>query len=300
MEQTMNILYLSKERDIDLAKKHKIMYLDHTFKNLAGDFPDWLLEQIRKFKPDLVLEREFNDGVSKYPELIEFITKEFPICKKAVWLIDSHCNLEWHQAYAPLFDYAFIAISRYVPIIAGHLKKIGAKTKCFWLPLCYPFPVSKVIRNKGKVPFDIVFVGRWGKWFEERTRLIEMLKEHYGDGFFAITDYSNMETYLRQAIISFNRSIYDDMNFRVFESLANGVELVTNDVQDLHLIGGLAERISIYQDDKDLIDKCDQILEGELEHDVILNQIWISLHHCLIHRHNELLKMMETGEQHQY
>lgn len=295
----MKILYLSLERNIDLAKKHEILYMDYTYK-VDGDFPPEVYEEIRKFKPDLVLEREFNDGLSKYPELVGWIGQNLPECKKAIWLIDSHCNLQWHLDYSPLFDYVFVAISRYQPIIAAHLKQIGSKAKCFWLPLCYPYSVNKIKRNKSRVPFDIVFVGRWGKWFDERTRLIELLKEEYGDKFFAITDYCNMEEYLRQGIISFNRSIADDMNFRVFETLANGLELVTNDVQDLHLIKSLDERINIYHNDQELLDMCDGILAGEIENDVIKSQIWVQNHHCLIHRHREILKMIKTGEQIQY
>lgn len=295
----MKILYLSLEINIDLEKKHEIMYLNYNSK--VGDvFPEEIYQKIREFKPDILLEREFNDGLSKYPDILAFVKNNFPECKKAIWLIDSHCNLQWHLDYSPLFDYVFIAISRYQPIIAGHLREIGSKTKCFWLPLCYPYSQDRIKRNKSHVPFDIVMVGRWGQWFPERTRLIELLKDQYGEKFFAITDYSNMESYLRQGIISFNCSISDDMNFRVFETLANGIELVTNDVPDLHLIKGLSSKINIYHSDQELLDICDSILDGDRENDVIKNQIWILEKHCLIHRHQEILKMIKTGEQVKY
>lgn len=295
----MRILYLSLERNIDLAKKHEILYLDYTHK-VDGEFDKLVYDKILEFKPDMLIEREFNDGKSKYPEIVSFVGKNLPECKKAIWLIDSHCNLQWHLDYSPLFDYVFVAISRYQPIIASHLRQVQSKTKCFWLPLCYPYSTDKIKRNKSQVPFDIVFVGRWGKGFEERTRLIELLKDQYNDKFFAITDYCNMEEYLRQGFISFNRSVADDMNFRVFETLANGVELVTNDVPDLHLINGLTSKINIYHNDQELLDMCDSILDGEIENDVIKSQIWIQNHHCLIHRHQEILKMIKTGEQVKY
>lgn len=295
----MKILYLSLERNIDLAKKNEVMYLDYNSK-VDGIFPGEVYRKIKEFNPDFLIEREFNDQKSKYPEIVSFVGRNIPECKKAVWLIDSHCNLQWHLDYAPLFDFVFVAISKYQPIIAGHLNQIGSKTKCFWLPLCYPYNKKKVIRNKSHVPFDIVFVGRWGDWFDERNRLIELLRKNYKDKFFAITDYSNMEDYIRQGIISFNRSVADDMNFRVFETLANGVELVTNDVPDLHLIKGLEEKINIYHNDEELLTMIDLILDGEMEKDVIKNQIWVQNHHCLINRHKEIIKMIQTGEQVQY
>lgn len=298
-EVKIKILYLSLERGVDLEKKHQIKYLDYRAK-VNGEFPSSVYEEIREFKPDLLLEREFNDGQSKYPEIVAFVRDNFPNCVRAIWLIDSHCNLEWHLDYAPLFDYAFVAVSKFQPIIAAHLKKIGAKTKCFWLPLCYPYNKNRIKRNKSHVPYDIIFVGRWGKWFDERTRLLELLKKRYGNKFFNITDYNNMEEYLRQGIISFNRSINGDMNFRVFETLANGVELVTDDVPDLHLITSLVGRINIYHDDQELFETCDEILECKREHDVIRSQIWVQDHHTLINRHEEILKMIATGEQVKY
>ena len=199
----MKILYLSQERGIDLEAEHEIMYLDHSLK-VNGKFPLKIYEDIKAFNPDMLIEREFNNGLAKYPEIITWIAQEFPKCIKAIWLIDSHVQLQWHKDYSPLFDYVFVAISKYVPIIASHLRQIDSKAKVFWLPLCYPFNRKKVVRNLGRVPFDIVFVGRWGGFSDERTRLIELLKEQYGEKFFAITDYCNMEEYLRQGIISFN------------------------------------------------------------------------------------------------
>lgn len=296
----MKILYLSLERNIDLEKEHEIYYLDYKDKDETGHFPISVYNSIKEFNPDLLLEREFNDGLSKYPEIVSFVKDNFPECKKAIWLIDSHVQLDWHKAYSPLFDYVFVAISKYKPIFASHLRNLGCNTKVFWLPLCYPCSSKRIKRNKSRVPFDIVFVGRWGEWFGRRNDLINKLKEKYGEKFFVITDYHNMEEYLRQGIISFNCSYADDMNFRVFETLANGIELVTNDVPDLHLIEGLQDKINIYNTDEDLFTLIDNILSGKTENDVIKSQIWVQLHHCLINRHNEILQMIKTGEQVQY
>jgi len=298
----MNILYLSLERNIELENKHKVMYLDYTSRKdkLRGDFPQKIYKQILEFKPDVLIEREFNDGLSKYVGILSFVKKELPLCKRSVWLIDTHVQLQWHLDYSPLFDYIFVAISKYRPIIASNLRTMGSSSQVFWLPLCYPCRRDKIKRNKSRVPFDIVFVGRWGEWFGRRNELIKALTKKYKDRFFPITDYANMEDYIRQGVISFNCSYADDMNFRVFETMANGVELVTNDVPDLHLIEGLAERINIYKTDKELFKLCDKILAGKRENDVIRSQIWIQNHHCTIHRHKEMLKMMREGEQVKY
>lgn len=296
----MKILYLSLERDVELGDTNEIMYLDYKMRD-GGVFHKDIYNAIEIFKPDLLLEREFNDGESKYVDVVSFVRDNLPNCKRVVWLIDSHCNLQWHLEYAPLFDYVFVAISKFQPIIASHLKSIDSQVRVFWLPLCYPQRSSKIKRNKSRVPFDIVFVGRWNDaWFVERTRLVNLLQEKYKDKFFAITDYANMEDYIRQGIISFNRSLSDDMNFRVFETIANGVELVTNDVPDLHLIKSLEERINIYHSDKELFKMIDYILDCKRENDVIINQIWVQRKHCLIHRHKEIIEMIKSNKQHVY
>jgi glycosyltransferase involved in cell wall biosynthesis len=296
----MNILYLSYERDIDLEKNHNVYYLDCTMKMVDGKYPKQVFDGIMNLNPDVVIEREFNDKKAMYVDIIRFIAKNLPNCKRAVWLIDNHCNFEWHKQYAPLFDYAFVAISKFRPMLYSHLRNLGCETKVFWLPVCYPYRMDKIIRNKSHVPFEIVFVGRWDGYFKRRTNLIHKLQENYGERFFPITDYSNMEDYLRQGIISFNCSLQDDMNFRVFESMANGVELVTDDVPDLHLIHGLVDRINIYKKDEDLIKLIDSILDMRRENDVIRTQIWVQNHHCLVNRHKEILEMINTNVQHKY
>jgi len=289
----MKILYISTERNIDLEKEHEVKYVDYTMRNKKGEFSKKFLHEIAMFAPDFLIEREFNDGISKYPDLVLWVKNNIPTCKRAVWLIDNHCNSEWHIQYATLFDFAFVAISSFMPI----LSRACPNTRVFWLPLCYPGSTKRIKRNKGKVDYSLVFVGRWGGFFHERTRIIELLKEKYGSDFFCITDYANMEENLRRGVISLNCSLSYDMNFRVFESLANGLELVTNDVPDLHLIKGLEERINIYHSDEELLKMIDDIIEGRRETDVQKNQIWVQNHHSLLHRHRAMLEMMITNHQ---
>lgn len=273
------------------------MYLDYTMKKapqgVETPFPKKILQEVAEFNPDFLIEREFNDGVSKYPEFVLWVKNNIPTCKRAVWLIDNHCNFDWHFQYSVLFDFCFVAISSFKPILARKVPN----ARVFWLPLCYPFNKKKIKRNKGKVDYSVTFVGRWGGFFKERTRLIELLKARYGEEFFCITDYANMEENLRRGVVSFNCSLSYDMNFRVWETLANGLELVTNDVPDLHLIKGLEERINIYRSDEELFELIDAILEGRLENDVQKNQIWVQNHHTLLNRHRAMLEMMITNKQ---
>jgi hypothetical protein len=287
----MRILYLSLERHLELEDSHVIKYLDYNELYQRG--LSAILDEIAAFKPDILIEREFNDGLSLYTDLVAWVKANLPHCVRAVWLIDTHVAYLRHRDYAPLFDFCFLAISEFVDEFRGY-------TKAFWLPLCYPQRSDRIKRNKGRVKHDIVFVGRWGGFFKERTRYVEFLQKTYGKQFYAVTDYDNMEDIIRNSVISFNCSLGDDLNFRVWETLANGVELLTNPVPDLYKIEGLIPRIHVYHNEAELTKAIDSILEGVLEKETIKNQLWTQRFHSLIHRHRSLLRMIETGAQEEF
>jgi spore maturation protein CgeB len=286
----MKILYLSYENQIDLEKEHDVFYLNR-FK--MNDM-DWR-RAVDEFDPELVLEREFNDGMAVYTDVYEWMRANHPHCRLAVWLIDTHVSYERHLEYAKHFDYIFIAISSYV----YQFREVFGD-KVFWLPVCYPYPRDEIRRNYGPIIRDIVFVGNVDnikKWFPERSEHIEFLRDHYKDKFYAVTDYDNMKEIIRTAKVSFNYCIRDDMNFRVFETLGLGTELVTNDVSDLHKILGLTDRISIYRDKSDLVRIIDGILDNSSTTDTLEAQEWVKARHTYHHRCKSMLKMMATNQQ---
>jgi len=283
------ILYLSLERDIELEKYHQVQYLDYKIIQSLGY--DGTMDYIRRFKPQIVLEREFNDQKSLYDDLVRWIKREMPGIQTAIWLIDTHCNYARHVQLAQIYDYVFLAISRYLP----NFKLLNKNT--FWLPLCYPQRADSIKRNKGKVSHDISFVGNSGGMFVKRTDYLNFLKEKFGDKLFWTRDYENMEKILRESVVSFNCSLGNEMNFRVWETIANGVELVTDEVEDLYNIKDLPDKIHIYQSKDQAYKKINYILDGKLERDVIKTQIWVKNHHCLVHRHMALLEMLAKGQQ---
>jgi len=279
----MKIVYLSLERNIDLEAHHEILYIDFRTENAQ--------ELIRFFKPDFLIEREFNDGLSKYVDILNFVSKEFPLCKKAVWLIDSHCNLDWHKKYSVYFDYVFLAISKFVPIF----KRINKNV--FFLPLFFPYRVDYIKEPKEYRKNRIVFVGSQRDIFKNRNMYIKDLKTEFNDFFFPTTDYENMEDIISSSVASFNCSLDQDMNFRIFESIGLGTQVITDDVNDIHKISGLKDRIHIYKNKYDLIKICYEVLKGQTNIDVFDNQRWIKENHCLIHRHLDMIDMIQSGIQ---
>lgn len=289
------ILYLSLERNIDLEKYHFVKYLDYNEILRLGN--DGTMTFIKEFNPEVVIEREFNDAKSLYDDLIRWIKANISGVTTAMWMIDSHCLMTRHKMLAGIFDYCFVSIYRAYQEIA----KINKNT--FWLPLCYPQRRDKIQRNKEKVEHDITFVGRWntvtGGYFK-RAELLEEFKKEFKEKCFFITDYENMEDIYRHSFIALNYSLANELNFRVFEVIANGPELVTDYVPDIDLIKDLKSKVCVFTNLQSAKVNTLRLLEGKVEHDVIRNQIWIQNHHCLIHRHLAMIRMMETGIQEDY
>ncbi len=291
----MRILYLSYERGLEIAERgHEVLCTD--IEEIGKRGWEQVKQEIRDFRPQLVIEREFNDGKASYEMVYDFLKEAFPQVPRCWWWIDSHLNLERRLDYARRFDYLFLAVSANVERLR---ERLGHK-RVFWLPLCWPYRTDAILPNYEPIEHPIVFVGRWDKEnFPDRTAYIEKLREHYDPDFLAVTDYENMLAIIRRAKVAFNCAIRGDLNFRVFEVLGSGTELVTDDVPDIHKIAGLEERLTIYRDWDDLVAKIDRILANDPKatHNSLQTQQWVKERHCLVHRHQALLEMVATEKQ---
>lgn len=291
-QRAKRILYLSLERNIDLEKYHFVRYLD--FNEITRLGYDGTMAFIKDFKPEIVIEREFADCKSLYDDLVLWIKREIQGVVTAIWMIDSHWLLSRHKELAKIYDFCFCSIF----MAHQEIKKINPNT--FWLPLCFPGKTSDIKRNKDKVLYDISFVGKFGDVYpnySKRNGFLLEVKKKYKDKCHFVMDYVNMTKIVRASFVSLNYSLAGELNFRVFEILGNGSEIVCDFVPEMDLIYGLKERLFVFKDLSRAIEHIKNILSGKNEHDVIRNQIWVQNHHCLIHRHNSMLEMMSSGEQ---
>lgn len=258
-------------------------------------------EAIIAFQPDIVIEREFNDGKAHYEHLYKWLKAYMPKVPRVWWAIDTHVGYDRHMEYAKNFTQVFCAISMF----QGDFEKIVGKGNAYWLPLCFPRRRDSIHRNYHEIKYDVSFIGRWNKqWFPERTAMIEFMQDAYGERFWAETNYQTVESLVKRSRVSMNCSIGMDLNFRTFEVMAMGTELVTNDVPDLHKIKTLTERVAIFDGryPNTIPHVLDPILANApiATHDTLDNQEWIKENHCLVHRHNALLEMLETHKQKEF
>lgn len=159
----------------------------------------------------------------------------------AWWAIDTHLDCDWYLRQGQVFDFVFAAQRDG----AEQLRASGL-TSVTWLPLACdpefhrPHQVDK--------EFDVAFVGNLIPGV--RTELLNLIRDQYPNSFVGNCYFDEMARTYSASRIVFNRSARNDVNMRVFEALACGSLLLTNDLAD----NGQAE---LFQDDLHFATYCD-------------------------------------------
>lgn len=206
--------------------------------------------------------------------------------------IDSHIHLEWHRAYAAIFDFIFVAQRDYVPRYEYDRERQMVK----WLPLCtFPFP------QKGSpLPklYDLSFVGRLNSQFNpERRVFIEKIQERYP----IHVAQGEFVSIFRRSKMVLNQCVCHDVNFRTFEAMACGSLLLME-----HCGNGLEE---LFQDGVHLIlyekGNVDQVIEiaeyysrydHKRESIALAGQANVLSKHTYTHRAQTILDDLLTGD----
>jgi len=171
----------------------------------------------------------------------------------AVWVIDTHMDFETALSKARAADFVFAA------------QKDGADKLCqrgveaAWLPLgCDP-----AIHRPHDVPrrYDVCFVGNL--FPGPRGDLLERITQRVPRTFVGRRYFDEMaETYSASKIV-FNRSLKNDVNMRVFEALACGSLLLTNDLagNGQHELFQDGVHLATYRNEIELFEKLQWLLK---------------------------------------
>jgi FkbM family methyltransferase len=172
----------------------------------------------------------------------------------AWWAIDTHLNPSWCRERARDFDWVFAAQRDGAELML----EAGIASAC-WLPLaCDPDVHRKYDAEKR---FDVCFVGHVCPG--PRADLLDLLQRRFRDSFVGQRFFEEMARVYSASRLVFNRSIRNDVNMRVFEALACGSLLLTNDLSD----NGQAElfqdgvHLATYRDAEELLDKAAYYLD---------------------------------------
>ena len=169
------------------------------------------------------------------------------------WTIDTHIGFQRSLVRSGQADYVFAAQKN----ATERLRQAGIAT-ARWLPLaCDP-----EIHGKQDVPKerDVCFVGNL--FDGPRTNLVRLLQQYFPGMYIGNAYFEEMARIYSASRIVFNRSLADDLNMRVFEALASGSLLATNELTD----GGLGDNgqgelfrdgvhLMTYRDGDELCDK---------------------------------------------
>ncbi|MCL4485623.1 MAG: glycosyltransferase [Nitrospirae bacterium] len=228
----------------------------------------WNLESIagRVRSHDLPCEavsvREVRRGFPGFsPDWIFFVESgvwfEMPILDdtslpKACYLIDTHLFPADHLAIARRFDVVFLAQKGYVELFRERLAR-----PVYWLPLAadprihrpWPLPES----------FDVGICASLSPVPDRRSRRLARLGLHFSLGK-KRAFLEEMSEFLSGARILFNSAVREDLNMRVFESMAIGKCLLTDPVPGLFDLFVPDVDLVIY-DDSDLVDKVRFLLD---------------------------------------
>jgi hypothetical protein len=280
----MKLTIFTYERKLDIP--YEIQYMDAKHIQKAGISK--VVDEINQFGPDLIIEREFNDQAAIYSDIYKYLKQP-----KALWSIDAHITLAEHINYSKQFDYVFLAQSWFLPLFESQVK-----AKLFWLPLCHTQTMEEYrqfLKQPVERDFEFSFLGNINPLHVERKQYVTQLLHMFGDRFFARgSDYDTTLQYLRRSKITFNCSLNNDLNFRVWEAIACNTWIFTDSVTDLWKIEGLLPYFVPY--DRKSPDFSLLQFFPRLENGVD----FIKSGHTLTHRYMQLITMCKTGEQHEY
>lgn len=166
----------------------------------------------------------------------------------AWWAIDTHLNYQYCRDRARDFDFVFTAQRDAADRFIGE----GLSDTC-WLPLaCDPeFHRKHDVAKE----FDTCFVGH--VFDGPRADLLRLLQQHFPNSFVGQRFFDEMAQTYSSSRTVFNRSIRNDINMRVFEALACGSLLLTNDLTE-NGQDGLAQdgvHLATYGGPEELLDK---------------------------------------------
>ena len=247
------------------------------------------LVEVEHFQPD-ELERISRDGFDLFLNIDDGFPYHLPSDLRpcAWWAIDTHLNFESCLAKAHWFDIVFAAQRDG----ADALRRAGISSAA-WLPLACDPEIH--FKHEVDKQYDVSFVGN--VFPGPRADLLNLLRRKFPNSFIGQCYFEEMARTYSASRTVFNRSIKNDVNMRVFEALACGSLLITNELSD----NGQAElfrdgvHLATYREHVDLLDKLAFYLAREATREKIAaaGRAEALARHTYGHRMEQILRTAE-------
>lgn len=259
-----------------LAVENRVKSLQIPF--MGGDMGDVLAQLPAGWKPDVFL---YVDTGLLYP----LKNMKALNCLKACYLIDSHVAFDLHLELAENYDIVFAAHKPAIEMF----KERGIEN-VFWVPpACDPALHEKKFAEK---KYDVGFVGSSNS---ERVYLLNELGKRFNT-YYERCFLERMAEVFSQSRIVFNKSIEGGLNMRVFEVLASGSMLLTNEANGSGLEDFFKDRkhLVIYRNENDLFELADYYLKNDDEREKIAFEGMRKVlnEHTYRHRAEDIIKTL--------
>jgi len=233
------------EKIRDRVREHDIPYFTDELTEVLYQLP-------KGWNPDLFLWVE--SGVSFPLKGFEALS-----CPRVCYLIDTHLHLANHLEIAGHFDHVFLAQKEYVK----HFIEAGIPN-VHWLPLACDPDIHQ--RFEVDVCHELTFVGSFTPSHRKRNALLVALSKKFPLHVERCFLEEMAFTFSRSKMV-FNRSRKNDLNMRVFEALATGSLLITDEAGG----SGLTElfedgkHLVVYKHPRDLYARVEYYLKNDAE-----------------------------------
>lgn len=212
------------------------------------------------------------------------------------WASDTHLGYKYRLSRALEADYVFAAQIEAV----RDFKRDGVKN-----PILLPHAVEPVCYRPGvwnpeegtwtdavvQKEYDVCFVGYVNS--ENRIAALDALFKAIPNFFWGQRRFEEASQVYSRSKIVFNISMKRELNMRVFEAMASGSMLLTDDIPMIHNYFKDGEHLVLYKDHKDMIEKAKYYIEHEEEREKIAQAGLkaVLAKHTIDHRLQEMLKV---------
>jgi hypothetical protein len=207
---------------------------------------------------------------------------------KIFWSIDSHCTLWNHvnTAKKHKVDLVLNAIESHQVHFDG--------LNTYYIPNAYP---SDLIKHLDYIEKN-AFIGFCGTNFDERIQYIDRLSSRFKISISKDIWWlgNSMVEKINTYQIHFNKTVSNDINYRVFETMGCNTVSLTNNTENITRFFTDMEDIVIYQDENDLYDKVDFLIKNPEEVKKISQRGYdhVTKNHTYDNRAQEILQIINS------
>lgn len=209
---------------------------------------DTIYRLITEAKYDLVFEIE-SGGFELYWVPDHSKMNGVPV----IWYaLDTHVNTQHHLNRYNRYKLMFLCHKQYQNLF----------TNSIWLPVACDVDIHKGNFHSEKL-YDITFVGNYGDGAHNtRTHFLRKLSSCFKLNVKKNLWNKDVTNEYEKSHILFNCSLAGDLNMRVFECLASGGMLVTDDVVDAHNFFVDGTHLKFYRDENQLVHIISEMLQN--------------------------------------